>query len=424
MKRKIAILASSIIVLLVSIFSFTYSWLSINTLVFVTSLSVEVYQGPGLNASIDGVHFKQNLTQNDMVRAIVVKYKGLKFNDLGEIVDENDKIVDISETDFVNYYNEIKLNTVTSMDGKEFYLNKYLNQKTDVTTGKFIQFDLYFKSLADGVTQVFLNTSDYNFDENGKRIKKTQISSPVIKTTDDKEDVRYLVTDFQTQDANGEILNIEKGTVGFEVYAKDAMRFSIQTEADTKIYELSKGLGSYSTSLDSSKYEAMYIEASACDANKSAGFTYVKNQKKNEYEPLDFDKIPLTYKRADSYESGVISTIIGKDQVEKVMFTYWLEGYDADCFDVIIGASMDISLSFTTKADAFYNELFKINYHNGDEVITFNYFDSVKIEPILPVNYNNKIFTGWYQFAADDQFDFDNIPYEEDLELNLYARWR
>lgn len=34
--------------------------------------------------------------------------------------------------------------------------------------------------------------------------------------------------------------------------------------------------------------------------------------------------------------------------VNKLTFTFWLEGFDADCFDVIMGQSLSINLSFTT----------------------------------------------------------------------------
>lgn len=34
----------------------------------------------------------------------------------------------------------------------------------------------------------------------------------------------------------------------------------------------------------------------------------------------------------------------------KLTFTYWLEGFDADCFDAIFGQALDINLAFTTAA--------------------------------------------------------------------------
>lgn len=423
-KRKLILLAVSIVTLVVSIVSFTFAWLSINTMAVVTNIKVEAYQGEGLNASIDGVHFSSNISQADMMKAIVVKYQGLHFNELGEIVDENNNRIDLSEKDIEEAFGNIKLNPVTSLDGKEFYQSKYLSVKSNVRLGTYFQFDLYFKSLDDGLTRVFLNTSNYNFDENSKRIKKTQITSPVVKSTDQVDSTNYLITDFQTRDELGNLKNVSKGTVDFEVYAKDAMRFSIQDGEKSKIYELSEGLGSYSTSLDSSKYKEMYLEASSIDSSKSASFTYVKNQKKGEYTPLDIELMPETFKEINSIESGVVTTMISQNQIKKVLFTFWLEGFDADCFDEIISSTINVSLSFTTKSSAYFNELVKINYHNGEEVKTYNYFDIGKINPILPINTSNKEFIGWYLEGDLSKFDFDDIPYAEGLELDLYAKWQ
>lgn len=40
---------------------------------------------------------------------------------------------------------------------------------------------------------------------------------------------------------------------------------------------------------------------------------------------------------------------IVQDRVMKVTFYFWLEGFDADCFDAIMGQTINISLAFTTK---------------------------------------------------------------------------
>jgi hypothetical protein len=40
------------------------------------------------------------------------------------------------------------------------------------------------------------------------------------------------------------------------------------------------------------------------------------------------------------------------DTIYKVRFTYWLEGFDADCFDAVFGQTFDLAYTFDMAQNA------------------------------------------------------------------------
>lgn len=421
--KKLIVLGISISFLILTAISFTFAWMSINTSVYLMNIELKVSQGDGILISVDDVNYSNNISIVQIEHAIVMKKLGLAYEN-GVMVDKDGKAIDMTDENFDDEFEKINFGTVTSLDGKTF--KGYNESSTDVTDGKYIEFDLYFKADNDN-TSIYFNHSSFNYDSNGVLLKNTGIDGTSVLTSTDDTKASYLLAPLYTMDSLGNQVLVHKGTEGLEINGKNAMRFSTEVDDVVKVYEPNIGLGSYATDLDSTNYSDMYIESSYYDSTKNASFTYLNNLKSegNKLKALAYESIPETYKDFNTYESDHIVDILNKDDAKKVTFRYWLEGWDADCFDAIIGLRTTISLSFTTKAVTLYEKLKTVNYHNGDEIKAVNYYDYNEIKNLyLPINSGAKKFYGWYTNETyAEKFDFTKVKDSLETNFDCYAYW-
>ncbi len=182
-KRKIILLIVSITTLILTVFTFSYAWFVTNLTVYLTNLEIEVNAGKGLMISVDGVNYSSNITGSNIKKAIVAKYKNYEFKD-GFLVDSDENLVNLSDDDINKIFSEIVLKPITSLDGKTFYKDKASLLETNASEGLYLNFDLYFKSLND-YTNVYFNSNDFSHFEDGSLLKKTSVTSNVIKTVND-----------------------------------------------------------------------------------------------------------------------------------------------------------------------------------------------------------------------------------------------
>ena len=435
--RKIYLSCVSLIVLLVTSVSATFAWNIANWRVYVDTMEVNISQGEGILISIDNQNFKSKISESDIKKAIVLKSLGYSYLD-GILVDKDNSRVDLKEDEIETKFNQIEIQTVSSLDGTSF--KDYNGNNCDATSAKYISFDLYFTTedqdtdydedgnlITDGAT-VYFNYSDLNYDESNQKIVNTSITSTKITTTKDTTKANYLKSGLTTFDLNGNSVEYASGADDFTLYAADATRFSTTVENATKIYELNLGHGSYATDLDSSLYKdsSMYYKASSLDKTKSASFTYLKGLNGGhdvDKAKLSLEEVPETYKDFYSLESDKVLDL-KKGEKKRVSFNFWIEGRDADCFDAIVGSSFKINLSFTTKAYTMYERLKTINYHDGDNIKTYNYYDFKKnFDIYLPLS-SDKKFMGWFvDQSYQSLFDFNSIIDSLDTTYDVYALW-
>jgi len=432
--RKITLLSISMFTLVLTALAFTYSWLSVNISTYVTDLNLNVGVGQGLKISIDGTNFTDVISEIDIKKAIIAKKENLTFNSNGYLEDKNGKRVDYSNSQIEKLYNQILLKPVTTSDAQTFYRDKSNLIEITARDGIYAEFDLYFKcidQLEDGQTEipVLFQTNNYQYNSDGSKVKKTSITSEPFKTSSDPTNVAYLFDKLTTYNKKGDPIDISSGSMELSLNAANAVRFSTTTEENTKIYEPSIGLGSYASDLESTKYEdSMYFEASSLDSSKNASFTYVNNMQKesNQLNALSIDKVPDTIKSFDYFEASKLLSFKAYGEVKKATFKIWIEGWDADCFDAIIGKQINVSLSFTTNRSGLYERLKKVNYHNGDEIVTRNYYDiGTSQNYYLPYNKNGKSFKGWYTDTTyKTLFRLSSIESSIETEFNAYALWQ
>ncbi len=428
--RKLILLMVSLITLIITSIAATYAWMSVNLATYVQNMQLTVHTGNGIAVSKDGVNFSSNLSENEIKEAVVVKYLGYTYNSDGQIVNSNNEIVNLTQKDIKDYFSQIAFKPVTTLDGINFYQDKFDLVKTKLSNGNYIQLDLYFKAtkVQSEPVSVYFNTTDFNYDGDGNRIKRFSISGENKTSGKDVTKTDYLISSLTTVDSKGDPISYTKGYEGLAINGANAMRFTTQIDNTIKFYEPNMGLGSYATDLNSKNYLSLYKLASQYDASKNAAFTYVNNQKDehNKFEPLNYYKIPDTFKDFNSIEASKICDLDTLNLTStKVTFTYWLEGWDADCFDAIISSVLSIDMSFTANEGSLFEKLKKVTYHNGEETLTRNYYDYVTPTDIyLPTSTDNKIFEGWYNKDYTELFDFNRLVTDFDSEYDLYAKWQ
>jgi hypothetical protein len=82
-------------------------------------------------------------------------------------------------------------------------------------------------------------------------------------------------------------------------------------------------------------------------------------------------------------------------------------------------------LSFTANQVSLFEQLKKVRYHNGEEVVTRNYFDYEDVKDIyLPQTTSDKKFIGWYNNDYTERFDFSILTDTTQSEFDLYANWQ
>ncbi|MBQ3253078.1 MAG: hypothetical protein IJA65_00845, partial [Acholeplasmatales bacterium] len=269
----------------------------------------------------------------------------------------------------------ILLYPVTSKDGINF--TNLVGSSISNTSGKYIQFSIYFKATSsdadDNFTyDIFLSGKDIKTPD-GKTVTKTSIKSVEVNTIPllDKM-VLYNGTD------EGLVIGPDTAQNFINVYTSNALRFSVQdttpavlepeedesqptdpstpetqeenTELETQnpqaiIYELTNDddLGSYATDYngDDAELNKLY------NSKFNAGFTYYNSQRDYaQISAIKFEDKPTTIRTLD--EELVLATVSSGSEAKMLTFRFWLEGWDADCFDGL-SKSINVKLLFNSK---------------------------------------------------------------------------
>ena len=419
MKKKLIICIITLSLLIVTLV--TSTWAYINYLeAYVSNIQFEAQSDGYAYMSVDGVNYSLDLGLEDIKKAVVAKYYNYEFDSTGSFVDTAGNQVSLKDKQIDLAYKRIQFSPLTSSDGINM---KYVNSSGETSSisassGMYVSFDLYFKSIVDEDFNLYFNTDDINTDLNESVVKITSEESLVNSSN------FSLTNGFSCYNfTNGDIINYGNESE-LTIKAADAIRFSTTIEDKTKIYEPNLGLGSYATDLDSDLYSGNFkTYSSRFDSDKNAAFTYTKNYG-YEYEPLAYEDMPNTYQSFEEMDSLEIVSFSAKDEVKMVNFNFWLEGYDADCFQAITGSVVKILLSFRGSNTL---ETYTINYHDEEEISSIEYINSaIKTgnTPLFPVK-KGYVFEGWYSDNSyQTEFDFDEVIVINNQVRNAYAKWR
>lgn len=345
--RKIFLAVISLILAVVTFTGVTYAWLSINSDAWVEGMQIEATAGKGFMVSVDGSNYQNSLTTDDIMKAIVSKYrKAYTLKSDGTLTDEMG--VALSKEEIKKVFKQIELEPCTSYNTKKLELTNIYGTKIDVSKGQYIEFDIYFKSTGE-------LTKDLNIYVNGLDKVMHQDSTDVnvnptrIRSNIDEIKLEGPLTTYNLE--TGEIVQKQRDDK-LNVKSSNATRLGIiNQQNEISILELTDeyNLGSYATNIEelvdkegvNIVYDALY------DANKNAMFTY-SSQMVEHLQPLDYTKIPRTIKslvNSQGVNTVRICSLTKEDSTQKATFKLWLEGWDADCIDGL-KQSISVQLSF------------------------------------------------------------------------------
>lgn len=339
MRRKIIIWSSTLLLLIACITTSTYAWFQMNNDAFVSDFDFNFDSDEGILISVDDVNYKESINNEDLIKAIVKEGFNYSYNDKGKLIDTEGN--DIENNKLLELFNQIKLKPVTSLDGISF--NDYYGEERKASSLEYYSFEIYVKLFDSTLSTP--DTLDVVFKDD------TSIKSQAVDYLYYNDFYTYDKTTFNKVAHSPKLIEEAKedGSVVAKrptvlVNACDAVRFSTITNNTSKIYELNEGLGSYATDIDSD-IEANK-ELAKYDANKNAGFTLLNASLAKPLSKMEYNKMPKTFNNITDSNAKVLATLNKEDQYKaKVKINFWLEGYDADCFNGI--GSSKITTKFT-----------------------------------------------------------------------------
>lgn len=415
-KRKLIITAVSALLLIFLVSVSLYGYVN-NRFADVGNISITAKTDSTAVMSVDGVNYSEDLSLNQIKKAIVAKYQNFTFDSEGKFVNSEGSTIELSEDEVNEYLTGIEYAALTTTDGKNFFVEGKDGTRvyTNAQSGKYISFDLYFKSNRDYPFTLIFNTKRASTDGLSP---ETRIYGDPVNIGNCNLNGGY----FSYNPVTGESVSYE-ATSELLVNPADSMRFSTTVDNQTKLYEPNIGLGSYATNIVSDDYESLGSQASRFDSEKNAGITYLRELGHN-YLIHDYNDMPKAYQGFETVDAHIITNFEQRDEVKKVTFAFWCEGWDADCFQPIVGLPISVSLAFTG-TDVIQKHT--INYIDGENTNSIDYLVSnlyPSVTPYLPYK-PGYIFEGWYtDINYNNLFDFSEGVTSLNQVRDAYAKWR
>ena len=230
MRRKIFISVITLVLLITVFTTSTYAWFRVNSSSYISGFNFEVMSGEGFLISTYDGNFRQELDALSLKQAMIKKYDNNNYyNYIDGSVIKKDTGMALTENEIDSILKEtILLSPVTSRDG--VVITDMYKGVNEPTSGKFIEFDLYFKQVSEYASDnliynIFLYLGDtYVDDLEGYTMVSSSLKSAPTDVT--------LAADMTLQD--GTVLKAgDKVTVS----SANAMRLSISEKTLKPVVE-------------------------------------------------------------------------------------------------------------------------------------------------------------------------------------------
>lgn len=348
--RKVFLSVMTLLLLITTFTTSTYAWFKINSSASVEGFDFEVVGGEGFLISLDGVKYTNDLRSADILNRIIENYDKEKY-----VVKEDSKlyyvasnleVTDIEKNKILA--DSIQMLPLTSADG--ITLKDLNNSVATTKSGRYYEFSVYFKATSNNeedaqTYSIHLNDRTTELPD-GTIVKPASIKSSEVSNVT----LRAPMTTFNS---DGSAKDLSKGEV-ISVYSSNALRFSTEDKSleapVANIYELSDDseneYGSYASDYDGEDVELKKLY----NKNLSAMYTYRSNllgmDTLADVLPA-YSSLPKTIRSLED-ENPVITTVTSGSDAKLVTFRFWLEGWDADCFDGL-AKSINVNLTFKSK---------------------------------------------------------------------------
>lgn len=355
--KKVFLSVISLLLVISTLATSTYAWMSLNSEAWVEGMSFTATGGEGFLISVDSYNYKNQLSQDDLYKAVVAQYMQYDFSESGNLLDGEGNPVSKEEVE--RLVKTIKLEPLTSINNQlgTLPLTDLMNQEITAAHGRFYEFEIYFKRVDNSemakAIDIYFNGEDYYLTDT--LVPHTIITSEVEEIGLD-QDLDCIERDI----TNGDKIKYYKGEK-IEVQSSNAMRLGFVYENKETIVEFPSeyDLGSYATDYDKSNRDDSEKEVldKLYNAEHNAMYTYYNRLKGNSLKKLDYDDLPQNYYRSildSNNENQICLCTLSSNEAARVSFKLWLEGWDADCFDGI-SKQISVQLSFVQKVQEEQN---------------------------------------------------------------------
>ena len=245
--KKIILAVVTLLLAVVTFTGVTFAWLSINSDAWVEGMQVQATAGKGFMVSIDGTHYQNSLSTDDIMKAIVAKYrKTYTLKPDGRLLDENGN--ELSKNDIQKVFRQIELEPCTSYNSENLELKNIYGTKIDTSKGQYIEFDIYFKATGELLEDlnIYVNGLDkvMHQDTTDINVNPTRINSKI-----DEIRLEGPLTIFDKLTGESILKNRDDK---LEVKSSNATRLGIMNQqGEVTILELTDeyDLGSYATNI-------------------------------------------------------------------------------------------------------------------------------------------------------------------------------
>ena len=312
----------------------TFAWFATQQNVIVDTINISIAgsgertDDAGIVLSIDGINFKKDLNSEDLKRAILLD-RGYKT------------ALEMKEAEIDKLYQNVGFSDATPIDYTDLTkgltgLHKYDEAYNE--PARYISFDLFLSVLNDK----YIDTKGLNlyFSSDEKMAFADDIKQPILL------DPALLKVDPALADYPLEryitinpINAVRLGTIVYEPMAKGII-------ANTKVY--SSNIYSFT------EQEPSYDKTTKC--YNFGGINEDVNMMVEYYNQIMDEKISVPdnlKKREDKliYGQEIFPSSLGctASKMVKIKLMLWMEGWDSDCFNLMIGSLSSYEIKFTNQ---------------------------------------------------------------------------
>lgn len=286
-----------------SLITVTYAWIVIARFNYISGIDFNVTLGKGLEISYDGVNWGHSLD--------------------GSIINE--------------MYPDILFSDITTQDGIHF--EQGYSNEVPIKNKNYLSFDLFFRGGQEVNSLTAIHLIDHIANVSYVDAKNTNLSGTYItsKGVEFKSDITFL-NDFND--------TIEKGETR-KFHASEALRVSIYNKEDdqAKIFDLSNNP----------------FRGFATTINQYGALDYYKRHHPNKIieipdEPLlsGFSEI-INEHYANNQNSRIATLVKSRNDAyyyAQITINIWIEGWDLDAFNAIMGDEFIINFKFVALVDS------------------------------------------------------------------------
>ncbi len=325
-KRRVYFFIFLLLLTAIMLSTSTYAWFTHNRIVTIRSINIHVEASGGIEISSNAINWTTVVDPEDIISARDQGYLG----STNQIPDRMEPVSTGKEIDATTGFLKMYYGTAESDEDGNNILTSTRNIETEshgsTSIGKFIAFDLFFRTFNDIDIYMSTNSNVVYMDTNSEK--------GIAASTR----VAYLIQGTRPIGTNPAVVQALKGATPATTYIWEP-NYDVHTDAAVAHAQSVYGITIPNTNGPQIPYDGLIsaftkdIGVNVKDANQTKYPNYFKRVNIDYYTEKNFDQ----FKQIFRLQQGIT----------KVRIYMWIEGQDVDCED---GASFDdivFNLQFT-----------------------------------------------------------------------------